>query len=91
MSLSRETPESRTGRKSKVRDAAFRFFFAFVVLTVLLALGAGAFVLFRGGGFRANLFGFLFIFLGSSLGLMLGSLIFIRQKENKISNQRRNQ
>lgn len=85
----RETPAFRTGRKSKVRDAAFRFFFAFGALTVLLALGAGVFVLFGGGGFKANLFGFLLVFLGSSLGLMLGSLIFIRQKENRISNQRR--
>ena len=90
MLSSRETPVSRTGQKYKVRDAAFRFFFAFGVLTVLLALGAGAFVLFGGGGVKACLFGFLLVFLGSSLGLMLGSLIFIRQKENKISNQRRN-
>lgn len=72
-----------------MRETAFWLFFAFGALTVLLAVGAGAFVLFGGGGFKANLFGFLLIFLGLSLALMLGSLIFIRRKQNEISNKGR--
>ena len=66
-----------------MQEKAFWAFFGFGVLTVLFAFAGGFFSLFRHGGFGSGAFGFLLLFLGASLALMLGSLVFIRQKERK--------
>lgn len=61
-----------------VKDTAFWCFFAFASVTVILAFLGGfvALVKMEGSGSRA--LGFFILFLGFSLALMLGSLLFIR-------------
>ncbi|GEM_PF-3279427 len=78
-------PSPLTGERVRVRgeEIVFWFFFAFGLLTVLLALGGGGYALSREKGFGAGAVGYLLIFLGLSLAGMLGSLIFIRSREKK--------
>jgi len=45
----------------------------------------GLYAIFQAGGWASNALGFLLIFLGFTLGVTLGSLLFIRKKESQKS------
>ena len=63
----------------------------FGAITVLLSFWGGSFALAKnGGGAMNDAFGFLLIFMGVSLALMLGSLLFIRKKEKEKNRNRGN-
>lgn len=65
-------------------ETAFWAFFLFGIVTVLLAFGGGAFAIFyRQTGPWSGAVGYLLLFFGFSLGVMLGSLILIRSRERK--------
>lgn len=66
-----------------MKEFAFWAFFIFGSITVALAFAGGWFVLAKAGGAGSKAYGFLILFLGASLALMLGSLLFIRTKEGK--------
>ncbi len=67
-----------------MRDLAFWAFFVFGAGTVLLAVGGGGFAFFGKGTFHFNAVGFLLLFLGASLAVMLASLLFIQVKQGKL-------
>ena len=64
-----------------MKEAAFWGFFGFGVFTGALAFGGGFWALFQHRGAGSNVLGFLLLFLGASLILMLGSLLLIQRKE----------
>lgn len=64
-----------------MKGKAFWAFFIFGAVTVLLALGGGAVALFTREGAASMAIGYLLIFMGVSLALMLGSLVWIRKRE----------
>jgi hypothetical protein len=68
-----------------MQKAAFWFFLSFGIVTVLLAFLGGLWALFRGGNAGSVALGFLLVFLGTSLALMLGSLMVIKKKEKNSS------
>jgi hypothetical protein len=64
-----------------VKETAFWLFFGFGAFTTILAFGGGFYAFFQTGGGGGNALGLLLLFLGVSLAVTLGSLLFIRNKE----------
>lgn len=70
-----------------MQKTAFWCFLGFGVFTVLIAFGGGIWALFRTGVVGSALLGFLLLFLGACLAVMLGSLFYIQKKEKSSSKK----
>ena len=65
------------------KEKAFWVFFTFGIVTVLLSLGGAAYTFSDGKATGSSAIGFLLLFLGASLAVTLGSLLFIRSKSKR--------
>lgn len=70
-----------------MKETAFWGFFGFGILTVVFAFWGGFWALLQQSGAGSNVLGFLLLFLGVSLTLMLGSLLLIQRKERSSSKK----
>ncbi len=68
-----------------MKGFAFGCFLGFGILTILLAFSGGLWALFQSRGISSSLLGFLLLFLGASLAVMLGSLLVIKNKERNLN------
>jgi hypothetical protein len=64
-----------------MKESSFWAFFGFGAVTTAFAFLGGLYAIFQQGGIGSNALGFLLLFLGTSLGVTLGSLLFIRKRE----------